>query len=133
MCSLESRLEIALIDAKVALIMTRWVNLGPGLTPDDILWTAHIDRPKRGERIPEHLITNPRQCFEDIAPQSFRDLKYHNLAYLQNQRYKKVMRRDTSRDLYWVPYKESLKRRVYEFLFHYIYIYTIPSKVLLFL
>lgn len=100
---------------KVALIMTRCVNLGPGLTPDDILWTTHIDRPKPGERIPEHLITNPRQCFEDIAPQSFRDLKSHNLAYLKNQRYKKAMRR-ASRDLYWVPYKESLKRRVYEFL-----------------
>jgi len=118
MCNTESRLEIAVIDAKVALIMTRWVNLGPGLTSDDILWTAHIDRPKRGERIriPEHLITSPRRCFEDIAPQSYMDLKSHNLDYLKNQRYKRVMRRNGLGNLYWVPYKESRMRRVYEIL-----------------
>lgn len=77
-CNTECCLQIAVINSKVTLIMTRWINLGPGLSPDDILWRAHTycwldsESLQQAVYIPAHLITSPRQCFEETAPQSYK-------------------------------------------------------------
>ncbi|KAJ5738355.1 hypothetical protein N7493_001510 [Penicillium malachiteum] len=77
--------------SKIALVVTKWVNLGPGLTPDDILWRAHVHDYRvldnDSECIPEHLYTHPRVCFERAASQPFKDLGSHNLAILKEREY----------------------------------------------
>lgn len=41
-CNTESLVEIRRLGSRVALIMTRWVNLGPGRDKEDPLWKIHI-------------------------------------------------------------------------------------------
>lgn len=98
MCNTDSQIEIREFDSKIASIMTSWINLGSGLTREDLLWKTHVSLPDgpRGRLDgddPEHLLTaqSPRLCFEDLAPQSFEDLRSRNLSYLRNQQYKNVM------------------------------------------
>ncbi|KAJ5710958.1 hypothetical protein N7488_005114 [Penicillium malachiteum] len=90
-CNTEAHIEIAEMGSKIALVVTKWVNLDPGITPDDILWRAHVDnyrvRDNISECIPEHLYTNPRVCFERVASHSFKDLGSHNLAILKEREY----------------------------------------------
>ena len=72
--------------------MTRRVNLGLGLTQEDPFWEAHVvlcfglRRRLNGDGL-EHFLTthSSRLCFEDIAPQSFENLRSHNLLYLKDQ------------------------------------------------
>lgn len=96
-CNTDSKVEIGGFDSKIALIMTRWVNLGPGLAKDDLLWKTHVrfteyPRPRLDENDTERLVMGvPRFCFEDMAPQSFEDLQSRNLSYLRDQKYKTPM------------------------------------------
>ncbi|KAJ5611606.1 hypothetical protein N7528_008711 [Penicillium herquei] len=87
-CDTDAVIEIAPFGSKMALIMTRWVNLGCGLTQDDILWSTHVDSIRaRIERVPDYLHTTPRLCFEDIAPETFEELRARNLCSLRNKKF----------------------------------------------
>ncbi|KAJ5930918.1 hypothetical protein N7466_006411 [Penicillium verhagenii] len=91
-CDTDAVVEIVPFDSKVALIITRWVNLGLGLTQNDILWRNHVySSPGYKSPLPDHLVTNPRFCFEDKASESFEELRSRNLSYLRDDRYKLVM------------------------------------------
>lgn len=113
-CNTESLVEIRRLGSRVALIMTRWVNLGPGRDKEDPLWKIHIhDSYAFPEQLEDSLITqSPRVCFEDMAPLSFEDLRSRNLSYLCNERYKKgkpFVRQE--RGVYHISYKEPSKIR----------------------
>lgn len=78
--------------------MTRWVNLGPGLTQEDPMRKTHVyltlgGRGRLDGDDPEHSLAahSPRLCFEDIASQSFEDLQSRNLSYLRDQQHKNAM------------------------------------------
>ena len=117
-CNTDSQIEIGEFDSKIALIMTRWVNLGPCLTTEDILWKAHVWSPRyHRERLDkddtEHLLTTtPRLCFEHKAPQSFEELQSRNLSYLRDQHYKNVMPFIAAGlNVWYMSYKEPSKKR----------------------
>ena len=40
-CNTDSEFEIVEIESKIALIVTRWINLDSGLTKENPLWRAH--------------------------------------------------------------------------------------------
>lgn len=97
-CDADATIEIAPFDSKIALIMTRWVNLGLGLTQDDIMWTNQVDSSywdlwKNTTTLPDHLVTHPRLCFEDMATEPFEKLRSRNLSYLKNHQYQTTMTR----------------------------------------
>lgn len=95
MCNTDYLVEITEFDFKLALIMTKWVNLGPCLTQEDLLWKCHVQcaygsraRLDGDDPIRDPTAYNPRLCFENMAPQSFEDLRSRNLSYLRQQKYK---------------------------------------------
>lgn len=96
--------------------MTRWLNLGPGLTKEDPLWKTHVLGGIPRRRLDEDdLEESPRLCFEDMAPQSFEDLRSRNLSYLRDQQYKNVMPFIAAGlNVWYISYKEPSKKR--EFL-----------------
>lgn len=120
----DSHIVIGEFDSKIAVIMTRWINLGPGLTKQDPLWNAHLIRPAfLRERLdrdhPEQFLTaqSPRLCFEETAPQSFEELRSRNLSYLKDQQYKNGLPFIAGEPNFWyISYKEPSKKKRIEFL-----------------
>lgn len=97
-CNTDSHIELRPFGSKIAAIMTRWVNLGPGLTEEDLSWTAHVRLTSsyRGRLDKDGLESlpathSPRSCFETTSRQSFEDLQSRNLSYLANQQYRHFM------------------------------------------
>ncbi|CAG7949319.1 unnamed protein product [Penicillium nalgiovense] len=107
-CNTDSQIELVGFDSKIAVIMTRWLNLGPGLTKDDLFWKSHVwlGRPDR-----DGSKRSPRLWFEDMASQSFEDLRSLNLSYLRNEQYKKVMSVIAGRNVWYISYKKPSKKR----------------------
>ncbi|CAP91590.1 Pc13g05210 [Penicillium rubens Wisconsin 54-1255] len=108
-------IEIGEFDSKIAVVLTRWVNLGPGLTQDDILWNTQVIAPYSDSWIdlddPRHLLTSPRLCFEEMAPQSFEDLRSRNLSHLENQQFKNGKPFTKAGGNRWyIAYKEPSKK-----------------------
>lgn len=92
-CSTEYVIEVGKLDSTPAITMTRWIHLGCGLIPEDPLWNKHTWQPLCGihqTNIMENACPgrSPRLCYEQRAPQSFKDLRSRNRYYLRNQRYK---------------------------------------------
>lgn len=89
-CGTESLIEVYEDGADLVLALTRWVNLGPGLSPDDRRWKVHSDSWKyNGVRLdPSDLQVTARTCFELASSQPLEDLRSCNLSYLKNERYK---------------------------------------------
>lgn len=113
-CNLSVQIEIVDFGSKTALIMTRWVNLGSGLTPNDPMWRNHVDfciGPRPELDGDEHILMtrSPRLSFEDIAPQPLEDLRSRNLFYLKDQQYKIAMSFVAEVDLWHISYKEPSK------------------------
>lgn len=77
----------------ITAVMTRWINLGAGLSPDDPRWRINAgckwgesDLRTRGLGY-GHIIPSPRRTFEALTDTSLGDLTARNLSYLENQRY----------------------------------------------
>lgn len=102
-------------DSKIALIMTRWVNLGPGLDPEDPLWKIRVfwSSTRRPEQLPLSMMTDsPRLCFENQSPESFEKLRVRNLSYLTEGQYRKKKLLVRLNPWAWyIPYKEPPRRR----------------------
>jgi hypothetical protein len=117
-CNTEVHIKIVEFDSKIAFIMTRWMNLGRGLTQEDPMWKIHVSfaypQPRRFNRDDlERFLTpnSPRSCFEDTAPQSLEELRSHNFSYIKDQRYKNVMPSlSTSQNLWHISYKEPSEK-----------------------
>ncbi|CRL25341.1 Cyclin-like F-box [Penicillium camemberti] len=117
-CNTDSQIEIGEFESKITLVMTRWVNLGPCLTKEDLLWKTHVwfpgyPRARLDEDDSEDLLTRiPRLCFEEKAPQSFEDLQSGNLSYLRDQQYKNVMPFIAAGiDVWYMSYKDPSKKK----------------------
>lgn len=113
-CMTDYQIELAKVDSKSALIITRWINLGLGLSQQDLLWKAHA--------LPYGLTSSgslddyefsPRSCFEHAASQSLEDLRTRNLSYLHDQQYKYVMSFNgrSNRSLWFCSYEEPPNTR----------------------
>lgn len=98
-CNTSWKLEIRDLGRKdVCLVSTRWIDLGPGLSPQDARWRIH-DRYAPYMVLAEHqLVENPRIRFEKDSTQangpdslSEAALYRRNVALLKDQRYQTVM------------------------------------------
>lgn len=78
-------------DSRIALLITKWMNLGPGLDHKDPLWQIRADgastRPHKLE-IPQY-VNNACRRFETQNGEPFYKLAARNLSYLKKERYKK--------------------------------------------
>lgn len=103
--------------------MTRWVNLGRGLTQDDIMWKNQVacsDFRRNTTPLPDYLVTHPHLCFEDMAPEPFEKLRSRNLSYLRNDRYQTAMTHFpsfsyTRGDLWFTWHKKAPRIRAHGF------------------
>lgn len=91
-CNTVSLIEFCRVDSRLALVMTRWVNLGTGIRRDDPLWKIHIfrcDDWTMPSELPRSLtLQSPRKSFEKTTSLSFKGLRSRNISYLRGDRYK---------------------------------------------
>jgi hypothetical protein len=91
-----------------ALVLTRWLNLGAVLTPEDPQWVEFlytrvyyditVCAPSRLKLDGELSV---RDCFEKSSSRSWKAMRSRNISYLSNKRYKHVMRRGHSPEMIW--------------------------------
>ncbi|CAP85421.1 Pc20g00920 [Penicillium rubens Wisconsin 54-1255] len=78
----------------VTMVMTRYIDLGPGLSLDDPRWSVHAWT-EWEESVckldSKYMISSPRHTFEALTDTSLEDLTSRNLSYLENERYQTVM------------------------------------------
>lgn len=94
-CNTDCRFEIREHCGYVALIVTRWINLGPGLNPDDPLWRIHSNEPwyMGGPDLEPGMAWSPRISYEGASGDWSREaLLSRNLSYFDNDRYKSLMK-----------------------------------------
>jgi hypothetical protein len=126
LCNTDSEIEIVGFDSQIALIVTRWSNLGPGLTQEDPLWKTHAYWPfgPRGRLDhPPHPTSfcSPCLCFEKTISCSYEELQSRNLGYLKDQQYKNgkpFIQRGSH--LWYISYKEPMKGRGVNFIWSHI-------------
>jgi hypothetical protein len=129
-CNKDAQVEIGNFgfESKIALVMTRWISLGPGHMEEDPLWATRTGlRPRTfynnvsvDDSVylidPEYLLPvhSPRLCFERNAPHSFENLRSRNLFYLKDEQYKNDTRTPfiaaADRDLWYIPCTRPLKQ-----------------------
>ena len=113
-CSTEYQIQLRMLGEEgLALVITKWLDLGLGLTPNDIKWRYLRDE-YRKEAISE-LPGNIRQRFENESELSQDALSSRNASYLTGDRFIKVM--DWWEDQSWIlqagerlPLLESTKQ-----------------------
>ncbi|OQE18024.1 hypothetical protein PENFLA_c022G06517 [Penicillium flavigenum] len=92
-CNTDFELQIENVGGKLALILTKWIILGPGAKPDDPDW---------GKRDRKAILQEPdfqaidmavsrRASFETACETSIDALRSRNLSYLHKKRYKELM------------------------------------------
>jgi hypothetical protein len=114
-CNTVSLIGFRRIDSRIALTMTRWVNLGPGIHREDPLWKIHIytcnDKTIPYEFPCSLMRQSPRTCFENAASLSFEDLRSCNISYLCGDKYKKgwSFAFDMTDVAWHISYKEPFK------------------------
>ncbi|KAJ5148945.1 hypothetical protein N7448_000523 [Penicillium atrosanguineum] len=93
--STDSRIEVCEYGSDLALVLTTWINLDPGLTLDDPRWKFHgkSSRLTKVTLDPNERKDSPRVYFEIVSSRSLAALRSCNLSYLRDQQYKKVMLR----------------------------------------
>lgn len=118
-CLMNAELEFCPFSSKAALIMTRWVDLGPVLKRDDLSWKKHIRRPPHPfDNIPGPVKVHlpgrqeTRETFEALVQQSYRRLRCHNLAYLRSQRYEPVMPYDKEAGIWYILFNRPSRTKV---------------------
>ena len=107
-CHTDFRIELCQHESDLALVVTKWIDLGSGLTPDSREWALHSQEEtlsySKATQIDYYrdstLRANPRRnsensarvLFETTSPLSLAALRSRNLSYLKNQRYRETMR-----------------------------------------
>lgn len=97
-CDTEALVEILEFEHQLALVMTKWIGLGAGLTPEDPQWRKHCDwksstmRCTKGEYAGDSAKASARACFERASTESLRS---RNIAFLKDQHFKKCMTQNT--------------------------------------
>ena len=73
---------------QLALVITKWISLGAGLTPEDPQWQIHKKggpspmTSTEGEYTKNFAKASARACFERASTESLRP---RNMAYLKDQ------------------------------------------------
>ncbi|KAG6986568.1 hypothetical protein G7Y79_00077g099600 [Physcia stellaris] len=114
-CMLDYQVQLKMLgDEGLALVITKWLDLGAGLTPTDIKW--HYFRVDDRRRAIPATPGAARRRFEGEPGLSQDELSARNAGYLIDKRYMKVM--DRWGDKTWIlqggqrlPFIEHLKRR----------------------
>lgn len=89
-CSTEYQIKLRMLgDEGLALVITKWLDLGQGLTPNDIKW-RYLGFEYREKAISE-LPGKIRQRFESESELSQDELLSRNASYLTGDRFMKVM------------------------------------------
>lgn len=92
-CNTDYLIEVCGYGSDLALVLTTWVNLGTGLTPDEPRWKV-LSVANQDEDMKLGLNDqkdSPRACFEKASPRPLEALRSCNLSYLKNQRFKQIM------------------------------------------
>ena len=90
-CKTDFQVEIRMVgDEGLGLVITKWIDLGSGLTPKDAVWIQYRKIPGiRGSGVPG----NVRLRFDSEPGLSHDDLSSRNEAYLVGERSRKVLDR----------------------------------------
>lgn len=80
-------------DQGLALVITKWLDLGPGLTPKDTRWRVHIARDKAAEIGRLGHAGDIRLRFESEPGLSQDSLSRRNASYLTDKRFMNAMDR----------------------------------------
>ena len=95
-CHTDFRIEVCSHKSYLALVTTKWTDLGAGPTPDSPKWALHSNKAKRiffedSIRKPRNYRKSARALFQTTSSLSMTALRSRNFSYLENQRYKKIM------------------------------------------
>lgn len=111
-CSTSWNLHLREVEVDVVcLVLTRWKDLGPGLSPEDLRWRVQVPWGPFLSLSSTTLLNDPRMRFERHAKDprghwsqrlSFEDMLTRNLALLLEQRYQRVMKQWTP--MWWSLY-----------------------------
>lgn len=82
----------------LSLAITRWIDVGPGLTPDDPRWRSHLLYESQHEVDSHDLVDDPRLRFENSPVDersknvvSDEELYLRNVSFLEHKRHKAAM------------------------------------------
>lgn len=93
-CNTDFQIEIKdFADQGLALVVTKWLDLGSGLTPMDARWTVHIGSGKAAELGTLGTAGDVRLRFESETGLSQDTLSCQNASYLKSKRFKSAMYR----------------------------------------
>lgn len=93
-CNTDFLLEIRDYCGHLALIITRWINLGTGLSHDDWFWKIRSRESYYGDGLAreQDMTWSPRVSYENLSGDWPREaLLSRNLSYFKNESYKRVM------------------------------------------
>lgn len=105
----------------VCLVLTRWKDLGPGLSPEDLRWRVQLPLGPFLSLVNTDMLNDPRMRFEMHAKDSqghwsqrlsVDDMLARNLALLRGRRYRRIMKQ--RRPGWWFlqdPEDEAKRRR----------------------
>ena len=97
-CNTEFHIELRDLGAHdVSLIFTRWIDVGPGLSPEDPRWRSLLLHQNEYEVDPQDIIFSPRLRFESGLVEggtkktlSDEELYLRNASFLEEKRYMTV-------------------------------------------
>ena len=95
-CNTEYQLELRVYgNRNIALMITRWINLGTGRSPDDPQWKVHSLASQHAPPIlrPSNMMVSPRILFEASPTRTFEEFCTQNLHYLTGRTYESEMTR----------------------------------------
>lgn len=115
-CDTEYVIELRVLNGQLAFVITRWIDLGSGLTPLDPRWTVHARLiPERFERFgtllnSSEMTHSPRAVFEQSCGKrnSLDYLRSRDFTYLTNGNYKQVMKQRGFVDPRWYLRQKNL-------------------------
>ncbi|KAJ5717553.1 hypothetical protein N7488_003199 [Penicillium malachiteum] len=88
-----------------AIVLTRWFNLGPGLSPEDNRWRVLCMAPDDDDPVldPVERLESPRRTWENGAAslRSLEELTKSNVSFLKGHRFKKVMQQSSVLEGTW--------------------------------
>jgi len=98
-CNTEWHIELRDLGTHdVILIFTRWIDVGPGLSPEDPRWRSLLLYQNEREVDPQDIIFSPRLRFETSLVEggtkktlSDEELYLRNVSFLEEKRYMAVM------------------------------------------
>ncbi|RJE24789.1 hypothetical protein PHISCL_02870 [Aspergillus sclerotialis] len=93
-CNIDFKFDIKEYgDDGLALVITRWVDLGSGITPDGTRWNCHLPLCYDKMLGAPDLLGDSRNVFENLPGESEEELLSRNISYLSSGKYKAVMGR----------------------------------------